>query len=583
MTDHHLFDDFVRAKLADHKAPVPGGLWDKIEAATAAEKKRKTGWARIPAAYRAAALLILCAGASALVFWPRPESGSVKPGMTQNETAGVKVGPHHSSAADNLHLSTPEGNNTAPAPDGAVVAGSDNNAIAPGIATENKAGSANTVSVPSSNKPAAGSSAGKRARVATNAAPYAGRPGSAGQIANGNEGINKQNSTIAAAGSRRDNAATGLQRGNAAADLRRDNAATGLRRGNAAADLRRGNAATGLQRGNAAADLQHGNAATGLQRGNAANMHTGGSYNVLNSGSAIEETQAVPTAFNFLPAEMISLKRLSLGSSNSLRQLLDSRSAMMPVIRCPSVRNSIPTDLYLEAYVSPDMPLKQTSANYGGSTYLERKDSSQRLQTSFTAGVRISKGLTENIFLKTGLQYTQINEHFNYRQENERKQVTVITTHTITRPQGDTVLRDTSSYEQIGYLQKRTHNKYKSIDIPVLFSYEWGNDQWRFAANVGAIVNLHSWYAGELLDTSFQAVSIKKDNNEVYKSNIGLGLYAGFSIIKPVAERMDLFAEPYFRYNLSDMTKPGQSFNQRLHNAGLSLGIRYRLNGGQRF
>lgn len=258
-------------------------------------------------------------------------------------------------------------------------------------------------------------------------------------------------------------------------------------------------------------------------------------------------------------------------------------NSFFPVIRCPPVRSTVPSDLYIEAYVSPDKVFRQISANNGATGYVTNRDTSLSLRTSFTAGVRFSKALTENLLLKAGVQYSQINENFNYRLENERKQITVVTTHTISNSPGDTVtVRDTSTYEQIGYLQKKVKNRYRNIDIPVLLSYEWGNDQWRFAINGGPIINLHSWYSGEMPDTTNQPVSVK-GNNAVFKKNIGIGLYAGISIIKTINENMDLFAEPYFRYNLSDMTQKGQAFNQKFNTTGLSLGIRYRINGGQRY
>lgn len=503
MTDH-LFDNFVREKLADHSSPVPGGLWDKIEAATA-EKSRKKGLARIPAAYRVAALLILCAGASALLFWPgqqndtqKEDQATIVPSGEQRQQALPPAFTDSSAlwhqgqtaTTDNIAGTEANSNGSKDKEQGQVIADK---------ATEKQA-------------------EGAIAASGFNTKPSGGREFNRGRFNNKLYLSNQQKA---------DRNLNTLDK--------------------------------------AAPDA-------GLSQGDNADKHR-----------AADDNNEALAAFSLLPAEMISLKTLSTSGTSNLRQLLDSKGTMLPVIRCPVIRNSIPTDMYVEVYGSPVVPFKQTSANYGGADYLTRKDSSQQLRTSFSAGVRLSKGLTENLFLKAGVEYTQINEHFNYRQENERKQITVITEHTINRPQGDTILRDTSTYEQIGYLQKRVHNRYKSIDVPVLLSYEWGGDQWRLAATAGVIVNLQSWYTGEMLDTSFQAVSVKNSNNEVYKRNIGLGLYAGFSFIKPVSERMDLFASPYFRYNLSNMTRPGQSFNQRLHTAGLSLGIRYRLNGGQRF
>lgn len=271
----------------------------------------------------------------------------------------------------------------------------------------------------------------------------------------------------------------------------------------------------------------------------------------------------------------------------ALKQLLNKQAnKKLPIIQCPPMGGPFRNDFYVELYASPDYVMKSVTPNsYTAGNYLQRKDSAESMRVSFSVGARFSKSLSEHLLAKAGFQYSQVNERLTTQTESERKTVTVITTHTIVNSPGDTVIvHDTSSYEQIGYRKKTVANKYKSIDIPLILSYEWGNDQWKFAANAGAIVNLYSWYSGEVLDTSMQAVSVNnKGTQGVYKHNIGLGLYAGFSVMKSISENMELFAEPYFRYNFSNMTQPGQVFNQKFKTAGLSLGIRYKLNSGQRF
>ena len=124
---------------------------------------------------------------------------------------------------------------------------------------------------------------------------------------------------------------------------------------------------------------------------------------------------------------------------------------------------------------------------------------------------------------------------------------------------------------------QRTYNKYRSLDIPLLLSYEFGNEKLKFAINAGAIINLRSWYSGNTLNDSLAVVPIDSKSSGMYKQNIGVGLYAGVSIIKPVTNRFDVFLEPHFRYNFSNMSKTA-GYSQRFNAAGLSFGIRYRIN-----
>jgi hypothetical protein len=252
---------------------------------------------------------------------------------------------------------------------------------------------------------------------------------------------------------------------------------------------------------------------------------------------------------------------------------------------CPSARGATKNDIYLEVYASPDYAKKTTNNSNGNDAFLKRKDSTERMRLSYTAGFRLSKTIGEHLLLKAGLQYSQINEKFTYRTENERRLTTVITIRTVIRSPGDTVMvKDTSTVEQIGYRVKTTYNRYRSVDVPLILAYEWGNDNFRAAVSGGVILNLYSWAKGESLDTSYVPVSFDKNSAQTFKQNIGMGVYASLSLIKRVGDKAELFAEPYARYNISNMTSNKSLYTQRFEVAGLNLGIRYKINrSGQRY
>ncbi len=246
---------------------------------------------------------------------------------------------------------------------------------------------------------------------------------------------------------------------------------------------------------------------------------------------------------------------------------------------CPTNRSNANTDWLLEVYASPDLAFKSVTNNSASAQYLQKKDSSESMMIGFTAGARIVKPLTDNILLKTGIQYTQMNERYTYRSENEIKTTTVVTVRTIIRAPGDTVVvSDTSSLQTIGYKNLTYKNRFRSIDVPLLIGYQFGNEDIKIGINAGVIFNLSSWYQGVLMDSTLAVVPLTKSNDMVYKSKLGLGLYAGISVSKQLGEDMQIFFEPYFRYNLSNMTSTQSSFNQKFSLGGLSIGLRFNLN-----
>jgi len=301
------------------------------------------------------------------------------------------------------------------------------------------------------------------------------------------------------------------------------------------------------------------------------------------SNKLAEENYVAFTKIN--PSFSILLNTTELNNSFSLVNKTLFYNAhdkkIQGIIICPNIkgRSSFNTDWGIELYASPDYALKYVSNISAPQQYLDKKDSSEQMQISYTAGFRLIKPLNDNFLLKAGFQYSQLNQKFSYRNENEIKTTTVITARTIIRSAGDTILvSDTSVLRQIGYSVNTVHNQFRSIDIPVTLGYQFGNDDLKFGINAGVVFNLSSWYQGEILDTTYASVPMNKVSNALYKTNIGMGLYTSMSLIKRINDNTHLFFEPYFRYNLSNMTNSASPYNQRFHIGGLSVGLRFDLN-----
>jgi hypothetical protein len=309
-----------------------------------------------------------------------------------------------------------------------------------------------------------------------------------------------------------------------------------------------------------------------------------GSNQPLSSNDGSIVTSQMPTLANEYTSRItkentVSLTNLSRFESKNPTSLQLSNNKQIFGLDCP---NSNPATWYLEAYGSPDYTMKNIYAFGVNDDYLKRIDSTTKMNGGFTVGLRVSKTISDNILLKSGLQFAQRNEQFISKSDSIITTTSVVTVRTVIRGGGfsDTTVRDTSLLQQIGYRKRITNNQYKSIEIPLLLSYERGNDKWRIAVNGGVIANLSSWYNGETLDTSYQLIPLSaKKSNGFYKSNLNLSLYAGVSIIRRVSTNIEAFAEPYFRYGLSNTNSSTIGYSQRFNAAGISFGIRYKLNG----
>lgn len=297
--------------------------------------------------------------------------------------------------------------------------------------------------------------------------------------------------------------------------------------------------------------------------------------------SADDDEPIEPYQQNLLPAFIIpTLTGYDMSQNLLDKQLstLNHTNQFKNIIICPADSKQN-TDWYLEAYAAPDLVFKSVSNVSASPLYMLKKDSSESMQVSYSAGLRLVKPITENILLKAGVQYSQANEKYVYRTENEVKTTTVVTVRTIIRAPGDTVIvQDTSILQTVGFRNNTVRNRYRSFDIPLTVGYQFGNEDLKFGINAGVAVNISSWYEGVMLDSSLAIVPLTKTGNNLYKTNIGLGLIGSFSVVKKMSEDMHVFFEPYFRYNLSNMTTQQASFKQRFSVGGLAVGLRINLN-----
>jgi hypothetical protein len=237
---------------------------------------------------------------------------------------------------------------------------------------------------------------------------------------------------------------------------------------------------------------------------------------------------------------------------------------------CPSVeKDAAGNKKYLEFYAGPDYAFRSLH-DTGNSAYLQQRKQSTKFKSGFSAGVRYTKVFNNSMSVRGGVNYSQINEKFTYNQGN------IVQVTYILNANGDTV----GSYTTTGSRYKTTINRYRSIDIPLVVGYEVGNGKLHANINAGAIVNIYSWQKGDVLDANGKPVSIttgKSSSPYQFKTNAGVGFVGAVSVYYKLNDRLHIMAEPYFRYNLSQMNKESITLKQKYHTAGLRLGIRLDL------
>ncbi|HET9057589.1 MAG TPA: outer membrane beta-barrel protein [Chitinophagaceae bacterium] len=289
-----------------------------------------------------------------------------------------------------------------------------------------------------------------------------------------------------------------------------------------------------------------------------------------------------PADINLSMAFSNGWKKTNLSSFRPLNTKALTTVNLKCLSNCPTIGPPPRNDLYIEVYGSADNVTRSLSGtSYTPTNYINKRKEAEKSQVGFSAGIRVAKNLNERVLLKAGVNYSQINETFKYINENDIRIITVITIRTVTSGGQTITIRDTTQVTQIGTSYTTYYNKYRTLDIPIILSYELGNNK-SFSAgiNVGAIINITSSYKGHILDTNLSPVPVNTNSTlgvNAWRKNIGLGLYASISFYKRINDQIQLFFEPYTRINLNPVNTNKLVVKQKYNTTGLQIGVRYNL------
>ncbi|MBX2926734.1 MAG: hypothetical protein KF852_02765 [Saprospiraceae bacterium] len=233
---------------------------------------------------------------------------------------------------------------------------------------------------------------------------------------------------------------------------------------------------------------------------------------------------------------------------------------------------------HLDLLASPDLASRQIHArNEDPETeaYAQLRDQSEQPHYQFSAGARISATTNFGLAMRTGVNYSQLNERFRYLTQTEER-FTIIN---ILGPGGAVIGVDTV-YETI-HREHVVHNSYRSIDIPVLLGYEFPFRRWTVSVNGGAYINLLFRQRGSFFvpgsDNPVSFSVAEAENTEVFRNRLGVGWYAGAGLAYKIRHNLQIIAEPHLRAFPRSFTADGFDVNQRYTQGGLSLGVRYKI------
>lgn len=227
--------------------------------------------------------------------------------------------------------------------------------------------------------------------------------------------------------------------------------------------------------------------------------------------------------------------------------------------------------------VSPDLvsrELEAVSPQY--EEYAAARNTTEHFRYGFSAGVRFSTIAPSGLAVRSGLNYSQINEQFSYRNDQEER-ITITTEY---GPNGQVIGTDTV----VDYFSTRrtVNNRYTTIDIPLIFGYEFNaGSNFGVAINGGTFINMLFTQQGEFLSpATFEPVQFSGDTPDTYhayRNRLGLAFYGSVGLTYRISDDLDLLVEPHIKWRPQSITAPGYVLQQRFFTSGLFLGLRKRV------
>jgi hypothetical protein len=203
--------------------------------------------------------------------------------------------------------------------------------------------------------------------------------------------------------------------------------------------------------------------------------------------------------------------------------------------------NEAPDKISLQVFGSPDIPF--SSIHSSNSNYEKLLRNAVNMRLSYTIGVGISFAFSRKISLSSGIQYSRVNEAISY----------------------DSIQPGSSSIR----------NHFSFINVPVIISYHTGwTSSFQTSLEAGVLFNISSKYTRFMPDVFGGVTDI---SHGVYERNTGVSIYTAVNFSKPVTNKLDVFAEPYFRFQTKNIADNIQPFTRKIQTAGLALGIQLKL------
>ncbi len=274
-----------------------------------------------------------------------------------------------------------------------------------------------------------------------------------------------------------------------------------------------------------------------------------------------------------LAKEVYNLPNLTQLANSSIDHSTPYRLAVEPACGLKPDGSRVKFTTSIDAFFSPDYAnqmLEYKSEDF--KEHAQLRTDTEKPYYSFNTGVRVNFLTEFGWAIRTGLVYTQINELLETQY-----------TEIVTTLDGDgNVIGITEGTREVNI-----RNKYKMIDIPVVFGYEVPMKKFDLNVNGGVYMNLMSKQSGAFFspveDRVVYFTEGHPDDYDIFKNNIGLSIFMGLGFNLDLTsafnadKKIQLIVEPHARFYPKSFALDNYILNQKYFSTGVMIGLRRDL------
>ncbi len=250
---------------------------------------------------------------------------------------------------------------------------------------------------------------------------------------------------------------------------------------------------------------------------------------------------------------------------------------------CPSLRANKFLRPFAELTLGAGIPVRDLATrNIEGEDYLSMRNRTEKVRGVYAVRGVVGADIGPHWEAKVGLSFTQINEIFDFIDENTSRTKVTYFYDTIRNSAGEIleVRTDSSVVTEYGQRIKLSNNYYRFLDIPALVGYRFKIKGHEFIIQAGAALNLAFWKEADLLAPDESIVNVDNSNPAAYpvfKSRADLDLLGGIGYSLEVSERNTLRILASIRYPTSSLTLDAYPLEQNYTQIKLGLSWKHYL------